>query len=75
MNYIKTLQAKVEALDRWRCDAWNEMDEFEAYLQGPKFQGPCNDYVHNHEIIALLRRVSAALCGEKDSERETDNGE
>lgn len=53
---IKDLQARL-------CLAWKIMDQFEEYMQGPKFQGTCEDYMHLHEIRSLLRRVDLALCG------------
>ncbi|MHC4278163.1 MAG: hypothetical protein ACYSTI_12705 [Planctomycetota bacterium] len=41
--------------------------EFYNYLVGnPKFQGPCEDYISIHEVLAYLDRIGQALNGVED---------
>jgi hypothetical protein len=48
-----------------------------VYLAGPKFQGPCENYISTHEVWAMLDRINANLNGDPNDEYgdRTDNEE
>jgi hypothetical protein len=62
MNHIARLTGeRLEALEQLAA-ARELVLELEAYLLGPKFHGPDNDYVHvSTDLLPKLARVRSAL--------------
>ena len=59
-NFIHTLKAENEALKRQVAAMEISMNDFRAFLQSPKFQGPDAQWIGINDVWARLRVINDA---------------